>query len=95
MANERIEILIDSDTLEYSLSCEHVYIEDVYIVLRELVHSLETGDIAGTFLLEDTSENSAVNMQKLVSVIRELKQRIDEAILKEESIGSTVQDFRN
>jgi phosphate-selective porin len=79
---ERIEILINPDTLEYSLSCNDTYVEDIYVVLRELINCIETGEMDGTFKLEDIDSGKPVENTEISKRIRELKEQIDKEYQK-------------
>lgn len=91
--NERLEIFIDPETLDYKLQCENTYLEDIYIVLRELIYNIEHGDVRGIFSLEDSNGEQA-SPAKVIELIDDIKQKLDGA----ESDISTydlVRDFRD
>ena len=91
--DERIEIFIDPETLDYKLQCENIYLEDMYIVLRELIHNIEHGDIRGIFHLEDSNGNQA-SPERVIALIENIKQQLDGAE-QEISTIDLVRSFRN
>lgn len=91
--NERLEILIDPETLDYKLQCENTYLEDIYIVLRELIYNIESGDKRGIFQLESPDGKQA-SSEQVISLIKDIKEQLDNTE-REMSTHDLVRDFRD
>jgi thiamine pyrophosphate-dependent acetolactate synthase large subunit-like protein len=97
---EVIQIKIDPETLGYSMECSCAYIEDIYIVLREIIHSFETGELSEAFELEDRKNGETASRERFIEIIQDVKSRFEESIEKEdfkESFASSLVggNFRN
>ena len=75
---EVIEIKIDPETVTYSMTLSNAYVEDVYIVLREIVHSFENGELADSFDLEDNERGTKAGRERFIEVVQRVKERADE-----------------
>ena len=91
--DERLEIIIDPDTLNYSIQCENIYLEDIYIVLRDIVQSIEDGDARNFFRLENSSGEQA-SKEQIITSIQYLKQQIDQNI-EQGFTDDLVRDYKN
>ena len=77
---QSISIDIDSETLDYTITCKNAYVEDVYVVFREIIHSFETGEINGVFSLENIESGKPATREEFAQVIANIKQKVDEAL---------------
>lgn len=84
---QSITINIDSDTLDYTLTCKNAYVEDIYVVLREIVYSFETGEINGVFSLENIESGQPATKEEFAQVIANIKQKVDESLYEPEWQG--------
>jgi hypothetical protein len=87
---EVIKLTIDPHTMEYSLETNNAYVEDTYIVLREIIHSFETGEIHKVFNLEDVESGQPATAEQFARVVGEIKIRVDEALEQEGSASEDV-----
>jgi hypothetical protein len=84
---QKVQIEIDSNTLDYSLTCINAYVEDIYVVFREIVHSFETGEISGVFSLENVESGQPATKEEFAQVIAEVKQKVDESLYEPDWSG--------
>lgn len=87
---EVIEISINPETLEYYLDCKNAYLEDIYLVLKTIIFSLEEGDLQGVFELIN-SKGEQADRKQIKAVIGGLKEKLENAELPQ----YLVRDFRN
>jgi len=92
---EEIIIQIDPETMSYSFSCSKTYVEDVYIILREIISSFENGDISEAFNLEDVTNGKSATREQFAAVIAEIKQKLDGKTGNSETPNYQCRDFRN
>jgi len=87
-AYEEILLRIDPDTLRYQTSLTYCDVEDLYIVLRDLIYRLETGEIHEMIPMEDEN-GKPVDLDTFRAKIGELKHTIDERIGADEVVEVT------
>lgn len=77
-AKEKVIIEIDPKTLDYEATYAYTFIDDIYIVLRDMVYKMETGHIheSGTLTLQNR-DGTPTSKEDFVGYITALKQKVD------------------
>ena len=76
--SEKLDICINPETSEFFIECENADARQIYIVLRTIIESFESGEIADLFITGGVNSNGQpVEREEFRNIIRTLRDKYD------------------